>query len=441
MKIKYWSGFSKRKNSTKQPTGGTEIDAYLKEDTSILNPVFDCVGVPVTVNYIYVSDFGRYYYVTDVSRVGKDRLNISCSIDVLASYKSSIGGTTAFVERSSSVDLMLPDANVVATNEIVHTDVTEGDVVPGTNTGVYVARFLGTCGIQSFVVYTMATIQNIFNSYYSQQFSWNSVENCIKSLVTALADPGKYVLSVKFFCVDAESGASDYPSWGFLTNTLQWPLAKETAHKQFSITKPSLYYNDWRDYDNRFTTVSIRFPGVGNIDIDPKYLKTNLSCWYDIDFTTGACRVTLIAGAKIIGIFDGVAGIDVPVGGLGGLGGLAAVPGLLTSPSLDVGNFANEVVGSVKNIVEDSLKPPTTLLSNAGNISEWLQYPFVTVSVTHRGSTEISPSHFGRPDMNNRTVSSLTGYMKCANVSIDITGYDFEKDAVNGYMNSGFYYE
>ena len=63
MNISYWTGFSKRKNSTKQPTSGTTATVYLKDDTSILNPTFDCTGVPDNVNYIYVSDFGRYYFI------------------------------------------------------------------------------------------------------------------------------------------------------------------------------------------------------------------------------------------------------------------------------------------------------------------------------------------------------------------------------------------
>ena len=440
MKIKYWSGFSKRKNSTKQPTSGTEVTVYLKDDTSILNPTFDCTGVPATVNYIYCQDFGRYYFVDDVTRAGKDRLLVKCVSDPMATAKSTIGSSQFFVERSSAVDLMLPDSNVIATNEIVHTDVTAGDVIPGTNLGTYAVRTLGAEGLKTYEM-ALNQIQSIFNSYYNTTFTWNNVEECIQNLVTAVADPAKYIQSVKMFCVDIASGTSEYPAFGFLTGTVSCPICKENLHKTVAITKPARYYNDWRDYDNRFTTASIRFPGVGDVDLDPKYLSQTLSCWYDIDVNIGSCRVTLMAGAKIIGIFDGVAGVNVPIGGLSGLGGLAAVPGLLTSMSLDVGSFIGDVTTATKNIIEDSLKPPTNILSAAGCIAEWIQYPFIIVSVSHRGTTEIAPSGLGRPDMNNRTISSLSGYIKCANASINIDLTDSEKDAINGYLNSGFYYE
>lgn len=443
MKIDYWLNFSKRKNSTLRPTstGMVERDVVLKDNCSIMNPIFDTANVPDTVTYIYVPDFGRYYFVSDIMHVTKDRIEIHCTIDVLATYKGEIGGTTAFIARSSAVNLMLPDSNVVATNEIVHTDVTEGDTIPGSNMGIYVARFLGSCGIQSFCFSSLAQIQQVFNTYYTANLPYTSVPEAIKSLITAMADPAKYVLSLKMFAVDVDSGADDYPSWGFLTNTIQWDVAKETLHKQVVITKPALYYNDWRDYDSRFTSCSVRLPGVGNIDLDPKYLKTVLSCWYDIDVISGNCRVTLMAGSKIIGVMDGIAGADIPIGGISGLGGLAGVPGLVGALSLNPLNFAEDAARSVGKIIGDALNPPTSVLSARGNITEWIQNPFIQVSVTHRGSTEIAPIGEGRPDMNNRTISSLSGYMVCEKATVNLAGYDSERDAVNGYLNSGFYYE
>ena len=76
MKIKYYSAFSKKRNSTKIPTGGTEVDVYLKESTSILNPVFITKTIPDTANYIYCGDFGRYYFVTDIVHVTSTNIEI-----------------------------------------------------------------------------------------------------------------------------------------------------------------------------------------------------------------------------------------------------------------------------------------------------------------------------------------------------------------------------
>ena len=57
MNINVWTNFSKRVNSTLQPTGGTQISVVLKENCSLENPVF-IVSTPIT-DYTYVEAFGH----------------------------------------------------------------------------------------------------------------------------------------------------------------------------------------------------------------------------------------------------------------------------------------------------------------------------------------------------------------------------------------------
>ena len=60
-------------------------------------------------------------------------------------------------------------------------------------------------------------------------------------------------------------------------------------------------------------------------------------------------------------------------------------------------------------------------------------------------SDTASPSdlivHHGRPTMDTRTISTLSGYIQCSNASIECAALDIDKDTINGYLNSGFYYE
>ena len=102
MTVTYWSNFSKRKNSTKQPTSGTDVTVRLKEDCSIINPVFESATMPATVNYIYVSEWGRYYFVTNVTYISNTTKSFSCEVDVLASFKTQIGSTVARIAFSST---------------------------------------------------------------------------------------------------------------------------------------------------------------------------------------------------------------------------------------------------------------------------------------------------------------------------------------------------
>ena len=47
----------------------------------------------------------------------------------------------------------------------------------------------------------------------------------------------------------------------------------------------------------------------------------------------------------------------------------------------------------------------------------------------------------GRPLMSTRTLSTLSGYIKCADSHFDGVCTDSEKDMVNNFLVSGFYYE
>ena len=84
MQVKYWTNFNKRKNSTKQPSGGTEISVSLKNPCSVENPQIEVVGVPDSANYFYIADFGRYYFRSDAIKVTKDITQFNLEVDTMA---------------------------------------------------------------------------------------------------------------------------------------------------------------------------------------------------------------------------------------------------------------------------------------------------------------------------------------------------------------------
>ena len=71
MTITVWSGFSKRRNSTKQPSAtGTIITANLKENCSIESPVFILQGNQFNIDYVQA--FGAYFYVSNIISLARD---------------------------------------------------------------------------------------------------------------------------------------------------------------------------------------------------------------------------------------------------------------------------------------------------------------------------------------------------------------------------------
>ena len=57
--------FSKRSNSTKQPTNGTIKHVALKSECSIYNPIFTFSTNDIDFNYIKAFS-NKFYYVTDI---------------------------------------------------------------------------------------------------------------------------------------------------------------------------------------------------------------------------------------------------------------------------------------------------------------------------------------------------------------------------------------
>ena len=109
MTAEFWA-FSKKRNSTKQPTSGSGTsytNIQLKEATSILHPVIvlSVAGMTVptvapvnTFTYCYIAKFNRYYFVDDWT-YNEGKWEASLTIDVLASHKTEIVNTLTKVTR------------------------------------------------------------------------------------------------------------------------------------------------------------------------------------------------------------------------------------------------------------------------------------------------------------------------------------------------------
>lgn len=79
-------------------------DVLLKRDTSILRPVLlvnDARGV-TDFNYMYISEFDRYYFIDDIRSTHNNIWEISAHVDVLETYKDQILSNTAVIRRQTN---------------------------------------------------------------------------------------------------------------------------------------------------------------------------------------------------------------------------------------------------------------------------------------------------------------------------------------------------
>lgn len=91
----------------------SSVSGVLKESTSILNPVIKIQGtIPTSCNYFYISEFGRYYYINDITSINNDLFEISGHVDVLKTYASQLRGCSGIVARQESkYNLYLDDGS------------------------------------------------------------------------------------------------------------------------------------------------------------------------------------------------------------------------------------------------------------------------------------------------------------------------------------------
>lgn len=103
--------------------GVTVNDVHPVENCDMLNPSFilNQSTAANTYNYVYVSAFGRYYFITDRQLLRGNRVLINCAVDVLYTYGTSIKACSGTVLRSESIGAptLIPDSKLpIQTNKL-----------------------------------------------------------------------------------------------------------------------------------------------------------------------------------------------------------------------------------------------------------------------------------------------------------------------------------
>ena len=100
-------------------TAGGSYSCTLKDTTSVLNPVLILkTSDPVyNYNYLYIQEFGRYYFINDIRSVNNNVWEISAHVDVLETYSTAILANSAVIKRQASqYNLYLDDPDFHAYN-------------------------------------------------------------------------------------------------------------------------------------------------------------------------------------------------------------------------------------------------------------------------------------------------------------------------------------
>lgn len=462
--LELWDSFSKRANSTKRPaSAGWTVNAALKEDTSLSNPTFILAAIPPipsAVNYALFE--GRYYFVTDIVQQSNHRYELKCKIDVMATYKDAIAAYNTFVERSASnFNTMLNDTLISQTANIV--DSANADTSVGLDTnGMYLIRTVSENGIVGYLMNP-----NEYRRFIKFMFSANAYPNGeISDAVTkTFFNPFQYCCMLMWVPfqppIPNVIGVADSPEdipfgwWLYDAGDGGYPVPTGAHYRMvIGLNKPSRYYNDFRDFDDSWTQYSIYLPGIGVCSIAAAEMVEPLQIEMTVDFTTGGVTYILSNTEQatppqnhIIAEYSGELGVQMEIGqlavsktGIKAVGAMGGSIGTAIGEWLGIGSGGNGFANLI-NAVKSLGKPTESIRGSAGNASMIKSYPNVTITRHTFGAAGIPGSVAGRPLYQYATLGSLSGFVKCGNASIEISGFSGERDAVNSMLNSGFYME
>lgn len=99
--ISLYKTASENNRVVKALTSGKEMSGELRNQTSVINPSIRIESADniSTYNYAYIPEFGRYYYISDITSVRTNCWIISLRCDVLMSYSANIKALRPIIER------------------------------------------------------------------------------------------------------------------------------------------------------------------------------------------------------------------------------------------------------------------------------------------------------------------------------------------------------
>lgn len=472
----YAGKVSKRRNSTLQPSLSASFDVLLKTPTSLHSPTFTINASAFDYNYLKWDD--RYYFVTDVVARNNNLWDVSAVIDVLATYKADILNTTAYVLYDSIANTELIDNRLpMKTTKSVSASTATCPLVP--DSGCYILSLTGSNGTTGVykvdsgqlsdliddISYIMDDIFSVYNNppaqptytndiaenikiaanYFVDDLKWRL--DCLRKPITQLFGSGNIPQNIREcrfipFDVGTTAGSNTIYLGTFETQQSLSKLVTDTILRSATVSIP------WQASDFRrrspFTEIYLYLPYIGMTRLSAENLigQTSLTVDYALSVRDGSIICTVSSGSEIIGQYSGNVGISVPVG-ISNLNAAKVAQSILTG----VGALATKNIGvigmSALNFA-DSVTPNYSCIGGLDGLAGIATNQNITCyTVFH--DTIATPNQnlaiIGAPSMCSKSLGTLTGFCQCLDAHVAAPAEAQELDAIDSYLNSGFYIE
>ena len=457
---------AKRNNSTKLPTGGVTIPCSLKDACSVVSPVLEIkTATKPDYNYAYISDFGRYYYITEWI-YDKGIWNCSLSVDVLTSWRDEIKSTKAQVLFSSSLYNLDVIDNRVASIGTYRRKSFTADFV-GTLTGQNVTPS-GTFAINALSntsTWATGTTTAYFMTYQQMQLFarelvtpsvWEGLKQFFNNPMDGITECYYIPLDISKFIDLTVDGAVQIGDYTFPTATAKKAISTNFALRSYttSIDIPWLY-DDFRRL-GPYTELTMFVPFCGAKPINPEmvYDIDKLFIDYSVDIVTGNIQAIVYNKEELLEEFSGNCKITLPVGQtqsrvesvIGATGG--AITAIAGFASGNVALGATGVLSAISSVITPASVKTTGGMSGTilgailGNdLLRWQKFRLSATSRDTADEPENMRAIVGNALNKVTTLSDLTGYVQCYGASVTATATSGEIISINDYLNSGIYIE
>ena len=464
MKLKYWTGFSKRKNSTKIPTAtATEIDVWWKEDTPIDAPSVVLATNAINIDYVYINDFGKYYTVSSIIKLTDGTTQYDLKEDVLATHKTEIGNTVAHIARSSSgydtmmIDSMLPIKSTKLISKASY------DPSIFSSNGCFVLSITNVKasanGFAASYICSYNILENVANVLMNMDISSMVIKSIYRPFDCVISCTW---LPIKLATATANCTSEEIYFGDYNSHISGYRLTTPTISNIGSVTVTPTY-TDFRMVPP-YTTYSLMMPFYGLVDLNASDIRNmiqlgSVSIGWNLDLASGDMTVGIYTGASIIGqTFNYNIGVNCPiaqtsnnmtgtiasiggtVGGLIGTGISIAtgnVPGAVLSGSAVLGSATSAALSY--NTRSTSIKGGINGRSVAALGGEFVLSEYAMETADPDDASYIAT--YGRPVGLAHAINNHSGFVQCENASVTIAGDDFEREEINSFLNGGFYYE
>lgn len=445
----------KKLNSTRLPSGTPlSLQCLAKSKLDIINPIiYISHSNPTEFNYARIEILDRYYFINKWS-YSEGLWYAELNVDVLASFKSGIGGNNEYIIRSSNsynldlVDNFYPTKS--ATAIVRDTIDSDWDIANGS----YIVTIIGQ-GLSTHYLIYEDDLNGLFRYLFSDDYldalypSWHTLMPELRTQV----NPLQYISSIKWipFRVTFSNIVTQIPV-GYVMCPCDAMLIPansiRTIVDNFTLQRHPQESRGRYLNKSPYTTYTLFYPPFGLIELDSDIManSSTLRLAVEVDMRVGKATLTVSVDEdfnrfKVVTWLHSDLSVEVEFSQI-----VRSAPSMLSVIKPITQLLALNPVGSITasiGAIGDGTSAMTPSAKSYG--SDGARNSFgnsITMIYTFKEIAQEDLANNGRPLCERRNIGNTGGYMIIDKPIPVITGAtENELNMIIDFMKGGFYYE